>query len=162
MQDRCLPPTIDALVPRYLIICVDVLGNRVSDYVPNQHWSTLQRASVLSIRGHTENDDYSTIIAYINENQYDAVYLIGSVIPQPGVTCIDVVRSNTVVKHENIQQHFNRFQQVYDTFHRNCRTTITGLCEVDCKRGFQVASDLRRWQLEACCLCSVWLHVRIR
>ena len=52
----------------------------------------------------------------INENKYDAIYLIGTIIPQSGVTCINIIRSSTVVKSENIQQHFNRFINIEASF----------------------------------------------
>ena len=60
---RCLPPTLDTLVPRYLVVFVDILGSRKGTFQIPPSWSCLERAVLTTLSAAGSARDCSYIIA---------------------------------------------------------------------------------------------------
>ena len=59
---RCLPPTLDALVPRYLVVFVDIIGARTSPFVTPPSWKSLERAVLTTLPASGDATDCSYLI----------------------------------------------------------------------------------------------------
>ena len=59
---RCLPPSLDALAPRYLVVFVDVLGSRTGTFQVPPSWSCLERAVLTTQSASGTTTDCSYII----------------------------------------------------------------------------------------------------
>lgn len=66
---RGLPPTLDVLIPRYLVIFVDCIGHRKQLYKENATWHTLERAVVMSTSYWRSDHDLSPIITFMYQRQ---------------------------------------------------------------------------------------------
>ena len=95
---RCLPPSLDALVPRYLVVFVDVLGSRTGTFQVPPSWSCLERAVLTTLHASEPSADCSYIISCIRENNFNAVVLVCTLIPVLRVTVIDVTKSGASIK----------------------------------------------------------------
>ena len=62
---RCLPPTLDALVPRYLVVFVDILGARTTPFVTPPSWKSLERAVLTTLPASGDATDCSYLIAHL-------------------------------------------------------------------------------------------------
>ena len=98
---RCLPPTFYDLLPRYLIVFVDVLGSRKGAYQIPPSWSCLERATLTTLTASGPTRDCSYNIAHIRENRYNAVVLISAVIPARNLTTIDTTETTASTRREN-------------------------------------------------------------
>ena len=103
---RCLPPTLDTLVPRYLVVFVDILGSRKGTFQIPPSWSCLERAVLTTLSAAGSTRDCSYIIAHIRENKYNAVILVSTLVPVLSISAIDVTKTDASIKKEFIHQNF--------------------------------------------------------
>ena len=87
---RSLPPTLDIHIPRYLVVFVDCIGRRRDLFKEDASWHALERAVVMSTSYWRSDHDLSPLVTDINDNNFDAIYLISSIIP---------VRSTSIMNH---------------------------------------------------------------
>ena len=144
MKARSLPPTIDILIPKYVIISVDLYGQRLSEYLPNTQWNTLERATVFAMKAFDEAIDYSKIITYIEDGSFDAVILVSSLIPLGHVSVIDSVSTHYRFKGvKGLDDIVSKFISVANVIKGNITIPVHSICEVDSKKQYYYQYETR-------------------
>lgn len=143
--NRSLPPTLDAIIPRYCVVFVDCIGRRHKGYRGKPIWQTLQRAVLTSVIYSTTDHDLSTTITFIQNNNFDAIYLVNSIIPNGQITTIDIVGSSLPSTKENVGSCFKLFVKSFQLIKNALGPTvkIDALCEVDLKKNYTVSHELK-------------------
>ena len=133
----CLPPTLDVLIPHYLIIFLDSIGRRERLCKENPTWHALERAVVMSASYWRSDHDLSHTVAFINDHKFDAVYEIGSIIPPSNVPIIDNISSTAPYKNDDIKIYSNNFHHAVNIIKNNRHGNIPvhGLCEHTIRNG---------------------------
>ena len=152
---RCLPPTLDILVPRYLVVFVDVVGFRKGTYRIPPSWNCLERATLTSLDASGPTRDCSYIIANVRENKYNAVVFVSTIIPVLNITTIDVTESTATRSKEQTHNNFLKFVQVLETVQNSVTCETLGFVETDCKRHIVPSTVLQEN------LPTVWERVSI-
>ena len=134
IASRCLPPTLDILVPRHLIVFVDVLGSRKSTYQIPPYWSCLERATLTLLDASGPTRDCSYIIASVRENKYNAVILVSTIIPVSNITTIDVTVSTATRSKDSTHTNYQKNVHVLETVQNGVTCEAFGFIETDCKR----------------------------
>ena len=124
---RCLPPTLDAMLPRYLIVLVDLIGERKSTFKAAPFWSRLERATVTVLVAAGIVRGCSYLISTIREWPYDAVYIISTIIPKKQITVIDVTQSAAQANPEKKEYGSTlslRYVATYETIQESLYTAF--------------------------------------
>ena len=89
-----LPPTLDALIPNYLIVFTDSIGHRKSMYKANIVWNALERATVTTCQSLRSDHDFSYVATMLEDNRFDAV-IVGAIIPRHNISIIDIIATTS-------------------------------------------------------------------
>jgi hypothetical protein len=131
---RCLPPSIDALVPRYLVVFVDVLGSRKSTFSVPPSWGCLERAVTTTLHASGPSADCSYIISCVRESTFNAVVLVGTLITALKATAIDVTQSDATKLKSDTAPRFSKMIEVFRSISGSCDCPSICILEVDCKQ----------------------------
>ena len=126
-----MPPTLDILIPRYLIVFIDCIGRRKQLYRENASWHALERAVVMSTSYWRSDHDLSPLVTFINDNKFDAIYVIGSIIPKCNISIIDNNTSTAPYKIDDLKFYSNNFHMAFNIIKANKDNDkpIFGICE---------------------------------
>ena len=132
---RSLPPTLDAMLPRYLIVLVDLIGERQTPYKSAPFWNRLERATVTILVAAGTVRDCSYLIATLREWPYDAVYVVSTIIPRKQITVIDVTPSSATATPDKKRLWFNVFIEIKSNITNTTSIPVHTILEVDCIKG---------------------------
>jgi hypothetical protein len=121
------------LVPRYLVVFVDVLGSRESTYSVPPSWGCLERAVTTTLHASGQSADCSYIISCVRESNFNAVVLVGTLITTLKATSIDVTQSKATKLKSDTAPRFNKVINVFNSISGSCDVPAICILEVDCK-----------------------------
>lgn len=139
---RSLPPSLDALLPHYLIVFADVLGRPAKFYKENPFWNILERATITFIDAWRPDHDFTYIVAMIRDNSFDAMFFIATTIPVIAVTTIDVISSSSPSTSSGVKHYFDHYLRAHTIIKNNVSVPVYTICKVGCEKQFDTTFSL--------------------